>query len=51
MSAGGLIVVSAFESPDVVAGLDNVAVMGQSVEQRGSSSADGDRRILCRTIA
>ena len=30
-----MIVVSAFEPPAVVAGLDNVAVMGQSVEQRG----------------
>ena len=30
-----MIVVSAFESPAVVAGLDNVAVVGQPVEQRG----------------
>ena len=30
-----MIVVSALESPAIVAGLDNVAVMGQSVEQRG----------------
>lgn len=30
-----MIVVSALEPPAVVAGLDNVAVMGQSVEQRG----------------
>src|SRR5581483_11154664 len=34
-SAGGVIVVAAFESPTVVAGLDDVAVMGQPVEQRG----------------
>jgi hypothetical protein len=31
-SAGRLIVVAAFESPAIVAGLDNVAVMGQPVE-------------------
>jgi hypothetical protein len=30
-----VIVVSAFESPAVIAGLDDVAVMGQPVEQRG----------------
>lgn len=30
-----MIVVAAFESPAVVAGLDDVAVMGQPVEQRG----------------
>jgi hypothetical protein len=30
-----LIVVAAFESPAVIAGLDDVAVMGQPVEQRG----------------
>ena len=30
-----MIVVAAFESPTVVAGLDDVAVMGQPVEQRG----------------
>jgi len=30
-----VIVVAAFESPAVVAGLDDVAVMGQPVEQRG----------------
>src|SRR5581483_7982317 len=30
-----MIVVSAFESPAVVAGLDDVAVMGQPIEQRG----------------
>ena len=29
-----MIVVAAFESPAVVAGLDNVAVVGQTVEQR-----------------
>src|SRR6516165_12107747 len=34
-SAGCLIVVAAFEAPAVVAGLDDVAVMGQAVEQRG----------------
>ena len=34
-SAGDMIVVSAFESPAVVAGLDDVAVMGQPIEQRG----------------
>jgi hypothetical protein len=31
-----VIVVSAFESPTVVAGLDDVAMMGQAVEKRGS---------------
>ena len=31
----GVIVVAAFEPPAVVAGLDDVAVMGQPVEQRG----------------
>ena len=30
-----MIVVAAFEAPAVVAGLDDVAVMGQAVEQRG----------------
>ena len=30
-----MIVVSAFESPAIVAGLDDVTVMGQPVEQRG----------------
>jgi hypothetical protein len=30
-----VIVVAAFESPAVIAGLDDVAVMGQPVEQRG----------------
>ena len=30
-----MIVVSAFEAPAVVAGLDDVAVMGQPIEQRG----------------
>ncbi|MGY4502591.1 hypothetical protein ACVWYH_006548 [Bradyrhizobium sp. GM24.11] len=30
-----MIVVSVFESPAVVAGLDNVAVMGQPLEERG----------------
>ena len=30
-----MIVVAAFESPAVIAGLDDVAVMGQPVEQRG----------------
>ena len=30
-----MIVVAAFESPAVIAGLDNVTVMGQPVEQRG----------------
>jgi hypothetical protein len=34
-SAGCVIVVAAFESPAVIAGLDDVAVMGQPVEQRG----------------
>lgn len=34
-SAGGVIVVAAFEPPAVVTGLDDVAVMGQPVEQRG----------------
>jgi len=34
-SAGGVIVLSAFEPPAIVAGLDDVAVMGQPVEQRG----------------
>jgi len=31
----GVIVIAAFESPAVVAGLDDVAVMGQAVEQCG----------------
>ena len=30
-----MIVVAAFEAPAVVAGLDDVAVVGQAVEQRG----------------
>ena len=30
-----MIVVAAFESPAVIAGLDDVAMMGQAVEQRG----------------
>ena len=30
-----MIVVAAFEAPTVVAGLDDVTVMGQPVEQRG----------------
>jgi hypothetical protein len=30
-----LIVIAAFKAPAVVAGLDDVAVMGQPVEQRG----------------
>ena len=34
-SAGCVIVVAAFEAPTVVAGLDDVAVVGQAVEQRG----------------
>src|SRR6516225_3746384 len=34
-SAGSARVVAAFEAPAVVAGLDDVAVMGQAVEQRG----------------
>ena len=33
--AGGVIVVAAFEALAVVAGFDDVAVVGQSVEQRG----------------
>jgi hypothetical protein len=32
---GCVIVVAAFEAPAVVAGLDNVTVKGQAVEQRG----------------
>ena len=31
----GLIVSPAFEAPAIVAGLDNAAVMGQPIEQRG----------------
>ena len=35
-SAGwDLIVGSAFEAPAVVAGLDDIAVMGETIEQRG----------------
>jgi hypothetical protein len=34
-SAGYVIVVAAFEAPAIVAGLDDVAVVGQAVEQRG----------------
>ena len=35
-SAGwGVIVIAALEAPAVVAGLDDVAVVGQSIEQRG----------------
>src|SRR4030081_3583431 len=34
-SAGCVIVVAAFEAPAVVTGLDDVAVVGQAVEQRG----------------
>jgi len=30
-----VIVVAAFEAPAIVAGLDDVAVVGQAVEQRG----------------
>lgn len=37
-----MIVVSALEPPAIVAGLDNVAVMGQSVEQRGGHA---DQRV------
>src|SRR5260370_13360044 len=37
-SAGCVIVVAAFEAPTVVAGLDNVTVVGQAVEQRGCHS-------------
>jgi hypothetical protein len=33
-SAGCVIVVAAFESPAVIAGLDDVTVMGQAIEQR-----------------
>jgi len=35
VSAGCVIVLSAFKAPAVVAGLDDVTVMGQPVEQRG----------------
>jgi hypothetical protein len=31
-----LVVIAAFESPAIVAGLDDVAVVSQPVEQRGS---------------
>ena len=34
-SAGCVIVVSAFEAPTVVTGLDDVAMVSQAVEQRG----------------
>jgi hypothetical protein len=34
-TAGCVIVIAAFESPAFVAGLDDVTVMGQTVEQRG----------------
>jgi hypothetical protein len=34
-SAGCVIVVAAFESPAIVAGLDDIAMVGQAVEQRG----------------
>ena len=30
-----MIIIAAFESPAVVAGLDDVTVMGQAIEQRG----------------
>ena len=30
-----MIVVSAFETPAVIAGFDDVAVVGQAIEQRG----------------
>ena len=35
-SASCLVVIAALESPAIVAGLDDVAVMGQAVEQCGS---------------
>ena len=34
-SAGRVIVIAAFESPAVIAGLDDVTVMGQAIEKRG----------------
>src|SRR6266481_3785922 len=34
-SAGCVIVVAAFEAPAVIAGLDDVAMVGQAIEQRG----------------
>ena len=34
MSAGCVVVVAALEAPTVVAGLDDIAVMGQAIEQR-----------------
>jgi hypothetical protein len=37
--AGCVIVVAAFESPAVVAGLDDVAVVGQAIEQRSLMAA------------
>ena len=33
MSAGCVIVIAALESPTVIAGLDDIAVMGESIEQ------------------
>jgi hypothetical protein len=37
--AGRLIVDAAFETPAVVTGLDDVAVMGEAIEQRGTRAA------------
>jgi hypothetical protein len=48
-----VIVVAAFESPAVIAGLDDVTVMGQPVEQRGRhfESGCGEAQLPIPTFA
>lgn len=48
-SAVCVIVVSAFEPPPIVAGLDDVTVMDQPVEQRGGSSRTRGLALMSQT--